>query len=289
MTLSAATENYLRALTPWADIAPSALACLSRPSFAGPFDERRLCDEAGLPSTQAIALIAFLRKLCELGLLEERADLKWQIKVPPNTLTSLAPLVAAIAFYRSALHRDETTARVVLTRPGHPSKLEDALRSMGFAAGRLEVTSEAFEDIAATARKRLVVMTPFLDIHGAGWLSNLLKRAQPSVQRTVILRYLSDPSHPSHPEGFSALRATLTTLGVEMLDYALRRSGTVGIETFHAKVVLADDDYAYVGSANMNRSSLENAMELGVLMRGEAARAVGRVVNAIRAVCKADE
>lgn len=60
----------------------------------------------------------------------------------------------------------------------------------------------------------------------------------------------------------------------------------MGIETFHAKVVLADDDYAYVGSANMNRSSLENAMELGVLMRGEAARAVGRVVNAIRAVCK---
>lgn len=43
--------------------------------------------------------------------------------------------------------------------------------------------------------------------------------------------------------------------------------------------------YAYVGSANMNRSSLEHSMELGMLVRGEAARTVAKVVEAVMRVC----
>ena len=212
MTLPAATENYLRALVPWADIASPVLDCLSRQSFVGAFDERRLCDAAGLPSTQTIALLGLLRKLSELGLLEERPDMQWSLKGAHHTLAALSPLLAAVAFYKSSIHRDETTAKVVLTRPGQPSKLEETLRAMGFAGGRLEVTSEAFGDIAAAARKRLTVMTPFLDAHGARWLGELLSKARPSVRTTVILRYLNSPSHPNYPEGLAVLRDRDTRL-----------------------------------------------------------------------------
>lgn len=284
MTLAAATENYLRALVPWADIASPVLDCLSRESFVGAFDERRLCDEAGLPSTQTIALLGLLRRLAELGLIEERPDMQWRVNGSYLTLGTLSPLLAAVAFYRTSVHRDETTAKVVLTRPGQPSKLEETLRAMGFAGGRLEVTSEAFGDIAATARKRLMVMTPFLDPHGARWLGELLKKARRGVRTSVILRYLNNPSHTNYPEGLAALREVLANSGTEILDYSISRGMGQRVETFHAKVVLADDDYAYVGSANVNKASLENSMELGILVRGEAARAVARVMEAIRAI-----
>lgn len=284
MTVAAATENYLRALVPWADIASPVLECLSREAFVGAFDERRLCDEAGLPSTQTIALLGFLRRLAEVGLIEERPDMQWSLNGSHSTLAALAPLLAAIAFYRSSIHRDETTAKVVLTRPGQPSKLEEMLRAMGFAGGRLEVTSEAFGDIAATARKRLMIMTPFLDSHGARWLGELVRKAPPSVRTTVILRYLNSPSHPNYPDGLAVLRDVLGKSGTEILDYSISRGIGQRVETFHAKVLLADDDYAYVGSANMSKASLESSMELGVLMRGEAARAVARVMEAIHAI-----
>lgn len=284
MTLAAATENYLRALVPWADIASPVLDYLSRESFVGAFDERRVCDQAGLPATKTIALLGFLRKLAELGLIEEQPDMQWSLNGSHHTLAALSPLLAAVAFYRTSIHRDETTAKVVLTRPGQPSKLEETLRAMGFAGGRLEVTSEALGDIAATARKRLMVMTPFLDSHGARWLGELLKKARPGVQTSVILRYLDNPSHPSYPEGLVTLRDVLGTPRTEILDYAISRGMGQRVETFHAKVVLADDDYAYVGSANMNKASLENSMELGILVRGEAARGVARVMEAIRTI-----
>jgi phosphatidylserine/phosphatidylglycerophosphate/cardiolipin synthase-like enzyme len=201
-----------------------------------------------------------------------------------DTLVALSPLLAAIAFYKNSVHRDETTAKVVLTRPGQPSKLEETLRGMAFAGGRLEMTSAAFGDIAAAARNRLTVMTPFLDAHGAKWLGALLRKARPGIRTTVILRYLDSPSHSSYPEGLAALRDVLGSTGAEILDYAISRGTGQGVETFHAKVVLADDDYAYVGSANMNKASLESSMELGILVRGEAARAVASVVEAIRTI-----
>lgn len=283
--LTIANRRYLEELAPWIDIAGDVLECLAQPSFAGAFDEARLCREARLPDTQVAATVGLLRKLAEIGLVVESPGMQWQTAVKPAIFNELAPLAYAVSFYRNRLHRDETVARVALTRPGQPSKLEDALNAMGFATGRMEVTSEAFSDIAVSAKRQFTVMTPFLDIHGARWLAELLRKVKADVRKTVILRYLRDPAHPSYPEGFITLQPTLAELAVDVLDYAVPRVSGYGTETFHAKVVLADDDYAYVGSANMNRSSLEYSMELGMLVKGDAARTIARIIDAIKTVC----
>ena len=46
------------------------------------------------------------------------------------------------------------------------------------------------------------------------------------------------------------------------MNYALQRASG-GRESFHAKVILADDCRAYVGSANVTGWSLDYSMELG--------------------------
>jgi len=43
---------------------------------------------------------------------------------------------------------------------------------------------------------------------------------------------------------------------------------------FHAKFCLADDDRAYIGSANFTRPGLETQLEMGVLVHGALAREV---------------
>ena len=53
------------------------------------------------------------------------------------------------------------------------------------------------------------------------------------------------------------------------------------IETFHDKVVVADDMPAYVGSANLLSSSEGLSLEMGLLVEGGAAAQVARLVDAV--------
>jgi phosphatidylserine/phosphatidylglycerophosphate/cardiolipin synthase-like enzyme len=71
---------------------------------------------------------------------------------------------------------------------------------------------------------------------------------------------------------------TLNEMGVRLLNYLLPAGD--GYETFHAKVVVADADQAYVGSANMTKYA-RHSMELGVVLRGRSARAVAALVRAV--------
>ncbi len=66
-------------------------------------------------------------------------------------------------------------------------------------------------------------------------------------------------------------------------DPALR---TPAIETFHAKILLADSDHAYIGSANMNRWSRDVSMECGVIVSGPCVRPVATLVDAMISVAE---
>ena len=53
------------------------------------------------------------------------------------------------------------------------------------------------------------------------------------------------------------------------------------IETFHAKVVVADDTLAYVGLANLLSSSEGLSLETDLLVEGGAAAQVAPLVDAV--------
>jgi phosphatidylserine/phosphatidylglycerophosphate/cardiolipin synthase-like enzyme len=69
-----------------------------------------------------------------------------------------------------------------------------------------------------------------------------------------------------------------------VFDYAIGKVDAPGYETFHAKVVLADRDAAYVGSSNMNKASKERSMELGLVVQGRAAQQIARALDSIMRV-----
>ena len=284
--LTALQERAILSMAPRADIAGPVLMCLSRPTFPRQFDEKSLCTSAGLPLTQVTTVIELLLALKQLGMVSEQPGMLWEATADIGAFAGLTPLLEAIEYYRARVHRDQTTAEVVLTRPAHPSKLEEAMREFGYVTGHVEHTSEAFSDLALSANKSLVVMTPFLDRHGGEWLGRLLRQTKPTVHKSLILRYLRNPSQDAYPDGIDAIRQTIAELDVELFDYAIPRTAG-GFETFHAKVIIADGNYAYVGSANLNRASLEYSMELGVLLRGEAALRIAQIVDAIKRACTA--
>ena len=159
--------------------------------------------------------------------------------------------------------------------------LERELDSRGWRAGGLESTAQAFISLVQGAENRVVVMTPFLDSRGALWVKQLFSYTASTVSRYLVLRRLEDPDRHDYPNGFEGQRSWLVDHGVKIYNYSLARSGVVGRETFHAKVVLCDNTAAYVGSSNFSAASLEHSMEMGAILGGKAARDVALVVDAV--------
>ena len=69
---------------------------------------------------------------------------------------------------------------------------------------------------------------------------------------------------------------------MNVYNYSIPRADG-GRETFHAKAVLCDRCFAYLGSSNITAASLEHSMEMGVVLHGRAAADVAEVIDAVLA------
>lgn len=192
----------------------------------------------------------------------------------------LAPLLKGAKLYRTRIHQDTDVVEVVLTKPPAPSQVSMQLESMLQRSRSFRDTRQLLPAIAESARTSFGIMTPFFDEVGAQVVLNLFERT-PAVDRFLVLRASKDGVPPA---ALAAVRGDLSRLGVVVLNFRLDRSDALGNETFHAKVVLADDAAAYVGSSNMNQWSFEYSLELGLYVRGRAAAKIAAVLHAVRMV-----
>jgi phosphatidylserine/phosphatidylglycerophosphate/cardiolipin synthase-like enzyme len=172
-------------------------------------------------------------------------------------------------------------ARFVVTLPPEPSRVGEQLQRMaGASFATLTDTKDAFLHLARRARQRLVIITPFIDISGASWATDLFD-ATDAANKVLVLRG-RDQITACGAEG-ERLRRSATKL----FDYSLAgvaANGQSYLETFHAKIVLADGAAAYVGSANFLYRSRETNLECGFLMEGDAVAPVAVLVDALLAV-----
>lgn len=280
MMLSALDKAALAAFAPQLALSAAVLRALAAKPLE-PFTEREVAKMAGLPAAQETLVLECLRQAEGLDVIAHASGLGWRFVTSPQELCRLADLLEAVGHYAQEIHQDQDTVWVALTRPAKPSRLEAALEDLGVRAAELEATDESFMSLASQARGRLRVMTPFLDRHGAEWVCDLFAHTAPQVRRELILRYASSASHPNFPEGLSTSVARFRELSVGVFDYALPREGGRSVETFHAKLVLADATRAYVGSSNMTWGSLEHSMELGLVVAGAAAKRLAILTDAI--------
>ncbi|MBB6187570.1 phospholipase D-like domain-containing protein [Rhodanobacter sp. MP7CTX1] len=244
---------------------------------------RSLIDDAQLGITEESATRELLDLSVGLGLVDA-VPTGFQARGNSHSrFRRLAFALNAIDYYVCDVHRDATLAKIVLTKPPRPSILEQKLSALGWRTADLEPTDHAFQGMVRSARRRVVVMTPFFDTRGASWLQELLSYVAPGVERILILRSLEDSARKDYPTGFDAIGPWLKTEEFRVFNYSIPRVVGGGRETFHAKVVLCDRDAAYLGSSNVTAGSLEYSMEMGVVLQGRAAASVAEVVDAVLA------
>jgi len=235
---------------------------------------------ADLGVHEKVRIPQILRAMAEVGIVIEVGTNLWVLSAEEQEMMNLAQQLAGAAMSQR-VHKDKDEVQVVLTLPEEPSRLCEVLPEHGPYCSKLGSTDSIFARIAHEARFRLVIVTPFIDKVGAEWIASMFRLTDGKpVERILILR-----DYNSTKASLTGIARELDLLQVRMFDYYIRHKARhIPFETFHAKFVLGDDTQAYIGSANMLASSLEVALEVGVLLNGQSVLNIKRLVDSMLAV-----
>lgn len=280
----ASDADVIRCAVPWPGMAAQLLEGLASLGD-GVWSANQICAAAaaGLDPGDAAAVLAGLAAAGVCFRSEDGAD--WRSPLATVELQRLAQMLRGADHFRR-LRADASSSEFVVTMPMAPSRLaEELVGSPGRPGGYLS-TPAAFLRLAHAASQRLVVMTPFIDRDGFQWLRTVLTAVRPGVERYVVLRDIEQHAVDLSVEH----RDWLRDLNVSVFDYHLphpRSSGrALPIETFHAKVLLADESLAYVGSANVLGLGDGTSLEAGVLVDGRGAVQVARLVDGVLRIAR---
>jgi len=280
----ASDADVIRCAAPWPGVAAQLLEGLARLGN-GAWSADRICATAaaGLDPGDATAVLAGLAMAGVCISSENGVD--WRSPLASVELQRLAQMLRGADHFRR-LRADASSSEFVVTMPMTPSHLAQELASSAGRPGGYLSTPAAFVRLAQTASQRLVVMTPFIDRNGFQWLRAVLTAARVGVERYVVLRDIEQHAADLSVEN----RDWLRDLNVSILDYHLPHPRTSGralpIETFHAKVLLADESLAYVGSANVLGAGDGTSLEAGILVDGRGAAQVARLVNGVLRIAR---
>ncbi len=178
---------------------------------------------------------------------------------------------------------DSNSVEIVLSPPLHPSRLMEVLPKQKFGWARLQNTRDALIALASNARRRLVILSPFLDDVGMDWVEELFAAPPAEVEHVLVVR----GTDLALREILESRRSEHSRQGIKVYRYAIEHDPNTRdakVETFHAKIVLCDRDAAYIGSSNMNRASRELSLECGVHIAGPCVRPVATLVDSILAI-----
>ncbi len=227
--------------------------------------------------------LSFASKSALTRIAEDFVRRGWLTTMPSGWRVGPLPMPQAVvpflegAAVMHAIDPDKPTSIAVVTLPPSPSSIAAALPQTGLAHASLVSTGDAFEQIADAAIDNFTILTPFLNQDGLEFVLRLYERTSAKT-KCLIVRQAGDACRIVQQNS-----TQIGALGISAFDYTIELG--FGFETFHAKVGLADDELAYVGSANMTMFS-RNSMELGLLSGGQAARVIANVIRAVVKVAR---
>src|SRR5258708_7589229 len=166
-------------LAPHAAVAGPLCRAAATGTFSGATRLRDICATAGIAEARSTAVEMALSVGADHGVFTRCGAKNWRSEAGP--FAELATALEAVSLYRELVHVDLDSVEVVLTPPGKPSQLGDALRACGWAGADLEHTESILRHLAMQADDRFVVLSPFLDTVGTERLIALFNATHPHL------------------------------------------------------------------------------------------------------------
>jgi hypothetical protein len=226
----------------------------------------------GRPISDDEALIAF-SALCDLGVLERTGARYGFNRVRFDTTEQFRHGIhAAIAILDESATHEAPEVQLCVSLPPTLSPVAEHV----IHESSTDLRSSLL-DVIATAKQSLIVASPFWD---AGTTAEMVSLARKKLAAGVQVGLLGRFSRDLPADVRSELRKIAREDGCSILSWF---EGTgAGTQTFHFKAASADrGQRGYMGSANMTFSSLRSRMELGVILAGNAAAQLDRILRVV--------
>lgn len=279
----ASDADIVRCAAPWPGTAARLLEGLATLG-PGVWPLEQICHASG-SGTDVGQASQVMAGLAATGLCSPADDDMWACQYATAELRRLTHVLNGADHFRR-MRQSPVAIELAVTMPLVPSYLERELPATLGRPGGFLTTSAAFLRLAGTASRRLVVMTPFIDAGGFRWLRRVFEATPTECERIVVLRNSDQYAVELGIQHADWLRALQVSVRDYHLSHAVASGRALPIETFHAKVIVADDTLAYVGSANLLNSSEGLSLETGLLVEGGAAAQVARLVDAVLRVSR---
>jgi phosphatidylserine/phosphatidylglycerophosphate/cardiolipin synthase-like enzyme len=193
-------------------------------------------------------------------------------------------LVDGTTVREAALTRAFEAAALLVAQPRPPTnRLVATLPRADPALADLQMHSLLSEtiELIQRAEDELVLMSPFLAEEAYDQLRPALRTAAGNgATLTLITRYLTYAEDKEWNREFVECVRNDSDLASSLRTYEYTDDETW--TTFHAKIVIADGEQAYLGTANLTHRGLTDNLELGVLFRDDTAGRLADLITAMR-------
>lgn len=183
------------------------------------------------------------------------------------------------SFQAASEEFDTGEYEIVCTLPASDPQFAD-LSPSDFGMQRL---TSSLLGLCREARESLTVVSPYLESGGVEWL---LPGIEGAIRRGVDVTVVSRELETGEPN-MAALSELLDLAGgdngeLRVYDYYEPDPDSRGpLYTLHSKVLVADADRAYVGSANFTTYGFTQNLEVGVVVEGPRVERLGRIFDTV--------
>lgn len=182
------------------------------------------------------------------------ADLDWLIRDGKLVLDA----IGSINLPKSSFYPPVELAWTVPSSIASTINLDPSSKSL---AGLLRYT-------ISRAESRLIIVSPFLEQQGLAYLEQALKGA---LARGVDVLLISHSLKESSSPGYEALEYLRKSIPTARCFSTPKSNFDMPYVLVHSKVVIADDDFAVLSSANLTKYGLATHLEIGVGLSGKLA------------------
>jgi len=186
------------------------------------------------------------------------------------------------------LHLDEkeplSYPKIVLSLPPYNLfGLESELKYAGVVFSDMKTEIKKMFERATTD---IYICSPFLQMNGVKeFLPTLISKAKNGVNVKIISRQIGKDDVDSRFDEIKKLYKSFIEKGATVLIRNYHYSSKREIESStHAKLIICDYKYAYIGSGELRAYSFEKNFEVGIIVEGELATHLGIIFDRLFAV-----
>lgn len=139
---------------------------------------------------------------------------------------------------------------------------------------------ESIQDIIYNARSRILILSPYAEDDGLNYLRDMLvMKLRSGVEVKLVVRELEGDT-PRRNKLIRWIKENLSTYdNFSLYNYHYVSSSGYIESTCHAKVVVSDNKYAYVGSGDIRSRAFNLNMEMGTVHKGYIARVISSLIS----------